>query len=108
MAITQSQSNDVGPTQRALGRYIDTGTVAAFNITCGFKPRYVRVVNTTSRDMYEWFEGMADASAIKTVAAGTRTLITSNGVTPLGNGFTIGLDTDVVVTSEQISWLAEG
>lgn len=108
MAITQTQTNDAGVVQRALGRYIDTGTVAAFDLDIGFKPRYVRVINTTSRDMYEWFEGMADASAIKTVAAGTRTLITSNGITPLENGFTVGLDTDVVVTSEQLSWLAEG
>ena len=108
MAITQTKSNDAGVVHRALGRYIDTGTVAAFDLTTGFKPRYVRVINTTSRDMMEWFEGMADDSAIKTVAAGTRTIITSNGITPLGNGFTVGLDTDVVVTSEQLSWLAEG
>ena len=108
MAITQSKSNDVGVVNRALGRYITTGTAAAIAIDCGFEPRYVRVVNTTSRDMVEWFEGMADASAIKTVAAGTRTKITSLGITPSAHGFTIGLDTDINVTSEQLSWLAEG
>ena len=108
MAITSSKTNDVGPVQRCLGRYLDTGTVAEFDFTTGFKPRYVRVVNVTSRDMLEWFEGMDDASAIKTVAAGTRTLITTLGITPLSNGVTIGLDTDVVVTSEQLSILCEG
>lgn len=109
MTITKTNTNDAGPVQRALGRYLDTGTVAEFDIdTVGFKPRYIRVVNVTSRDMLEWFEGMADASAIKTVAAGTRTLITTLGITPLANGFTVGLDLDVVVTSEQLSWLAEG
>jgi len=109
MAITKSKTNDSGSVQRAIGRYIDTGTVAEFDITdVGFKPRYVKVVNVTSRDMLEWYEGMADASAIKTVAAGTRTLITTLGITPLENGFTVGLDLDVNVTSEQISWKAEG
>ena len=108
MAITSTGTNDAGPTQRAVGRYLDTGTVAEFDLTIGFKPRYVKVVNTTSRDMLEWFEGMDDASAVKTVAAGTRTIITTLGITPLENGFTVGLDLDVVVTSEQLSWLAEG
>lgn len=109
MTITKTSSNDAGVVQRALGRYIDTGTVAEFDVTTvGFKPRYVKVVNTTSGDMLEWFEGMADASAIKTVAAGTRTIITTLGITPLENGFTLGLDLDVNVTSEQLSWIAEG
>jgi hypothetical protein len=107
MAETLTQSNS--PIQNhGVGRVLDTGTVAARDITLGFKPRVVRVINVTSRDMMEWYEGMADASAVKTVAAGTRTLITSNGITPTANGFTIGLDTDVVVTSEQISWEAVG
>jgi len=56
----------------------------------------------------EWFEGMDDDSGLKTVAAGTRTLSTSLGITVSASGFTMGLDTDVVVTSEQISWIAIG
>ena len=108
MAITSTKSNDAGPVQRCLGRYLDTGTVKEFDFTTGFKPRYVRVVNVTSKDMLEWYEGMADASAIKTVAAGTRTLITTLGITPLVNGITIGFDLDVVVSSEQLSIYCEG
>ena len=56
----------------------------------------------------EWFEGMADSEAYKRVAAGTGALITSNGIIPLDKGFTVGLDTDIHVTSEQLSWLALG
>lgn len=109
MTITSTQSNVPGSvSNHAVGRYLDTGTVAAFTITCGFKPRYVKVVNVTSRDQMEWFEGMADDSGVKTVAAGTRTLDVADAITPTVNGFTMGLDTDVVVTSEQISWLAMG
>lgn len=106
MAQTITTSPADGVHRVATGRYLDTGTVAAYAFSIGFTPKYVRVVNVTSGDMYEWFEGMAAASASKTVAAGTRTLITTLGITVSADGFTMGLDTDVNVTSEQVSWLA--
>jgi hypothetical protein len=108
MAVTQSQDNGDGINRFAAGSYLTDGTAAAIDISCGFTPRYVRVVNETSRDMMEWFDGMTDAHAVKTVAAGTRTTITSLGITPATDGFTIGLDTDVNVTDEQIRWVAFG
>jgi hypothetical protein len=107
MAITSTQTQSA-VRNHVIGRYLDTGTVAAFTITLGFKPRHIKVANVTSGDMVEWFEGMADASGIKSVAAGTRSLITSNGITPTADGFTVGLDTDICYTSEQLSWVAEG
>ena len=109
MSITSTQSKGSGSVVNiAVGRYLDTGTVASFTITTGFRPRYVKVSNVTSRDQMEWFEGMTDDTGVKTVAAGTRTLSASLGITDNANGFTMGLDTDVVVTSQQISWLALG
>ena len=45
----------------------------------GFTPRYIRVWNVTDRVSIEWFEGMAANTALKTAAAGTQTLETSNG-----------------------------
>jgi hypothetical protein len=107
MAITSTQTTHQ-VRNYAVGRFLDTGTVAAAVITTGFKPRYVLVSNVTSRDQVEYFEGMAAASAVKMVAAGTRTLITSNGITVSDTGFTIGLDTDIMVSNEQISWVAIG
>lgn len=93
----------------ATGRYLDTGTVAAYTFTTGFKPRYVKVVNlAASSASFEWFEGMADASAWKTAVDGTAALVTTNGITVSDTGFTLGLDTDVNVSSEQISWMALG
>lgn len=106
MAQTVSQVNPGNSSNMATGRILDTGTVAAFVVTCGFKPRYVRVLNNTSGDQEEWIEGMAAASAMKKVAAGTTSLITSNGITVSEHGFTIGLDTDINVTSEQLTWMA--
>ena len=93
----------------ATGRYLDTGTVAAYEFETGFKPRYVKVVNlSASSSSFEWFEGMADASAWKVSTSGAFSLVTTNGITVSNNGFTLGLDTDVNVSSEQISWMALG
>lgn len=108
MAQTVTQKNPHNVHQFATGRILDTGTVAAFPITLGFKPRHVVVINNTSSDREEWVEGMASPSAIKQVAAGTGSAITTNGITVTDNGFTIGLDTDINVTSEQLTWYAEG
>ena len=109
MAVTSSQvKNSASVFNLAVGSYITSSTAAAFTITTGFKPLWVRVVNETSGDMYEWYHGMADAEAVKTVAAGTRSIITTLGITQLSYGFTVGLDTDVNVINEQLSWMAVG
>lgn len=108
MAITQTQSNN-HVRNVATGRYITSSTAAAIALALGFTPRYVKVVNNTSGDIFEWFEGMAAASATKvTGATGVVTLVTSNGITVSGTTLTIGLDTDVNVINEQLSWIAIG
>lgn len=109
MTITSTQSKHPASVNNvAVGRYLTDTTAAAYNITTGFKPRFVRVINLTDRNENVWLEGMADASALHIVAAGTRTLITTLGITPLTYGFTVGLDTAVNVTDKQISWIAIG
>jgi len=109
MAITSTQSYGKGIVNTAVGRYITTGTAAAFVITTGFKPRYVKVVNLAATgSQVEWYEGMADASGHKRVTAGDMTVITTLGITVSATGFTVGLDTDLNVTSEQLSWIAIG
>lgn len=106
MAQTVTQKNPDSQSNMATGRILDTGTVAAFPVVTGFKPRRVVVMNNTSGDIEEWIEGMAAASAMKRVAAGTCALITTLGITVSDYGFTIGLDTDINVTSEQLTWAA--
>lgn len=108
MAVTSTQDNGDGIMRFAEGSYITSSTAAAFDITCGFTPRYVRVVNETSGDVEEWFSGMTDGHAMKRVAAGTNAAITSLGITPLTYGFTVGLDTDINVINEQLRWIAIG
>ena len=66
-----------------------TGTGVAINISLGFIPDYVRIVNVTDGDtIHEWFYGMGAADAIKAInvvdsgssgAAGL-SLITSAGI----------------------------
>ena len=110
MAQTITQvKNSASVVQIAVGRYLDTGTVAAYTFTTGFRPLYVKVQNLASTGAtLEWYHGMADASAWKSVTAGDGSLITTLGITPLSYGFIFGLDTDTNVTSEQVSWLAIG
>ena len=110
MTQTITQANPLVTSRIATGRYLDTGTVAAYTFTLGFKPRYVRVINSAATGgSFEWFEGMADDSAIKRLAAdGVQSLVTSNGITVSDTGFILGLDTDINVTSEQVSFVAIG
>jgi len=108
MATTSTQTHHQ-VRNMAVGRYLDTGTAAAITITCGFKPRYVKVQNLAATgSTSEWYEGMADASAVKRVTAGDMTVPTTLGITVAEDGFVIGLDTDLNVTSEQLSWMAMG
>lgn len=107
MAITtNTQSNSNGVSNRAIGKIItDGGAAAAATITLGFTPRYVRFVNLTDRITDEWFEGMASASSLHAVAAGTMTLETTNGIAVSGPSFTVTATT--LVASKTFYWVAE-
>jgi hypothetical protein len=52
----------------------------------------------------EWNTAMPNASGFKTLPHDTAqfAFLTSNGITPLANGFTIGADTDLNVSGELI------
>lgn len=117
MSVTQTQSNvPASVCNIAVGRYLSSDTAAAITITIGFKARYIEVWNVTAASTglvcVKWFEGMAAASAIKMYDAGSSEagleLITSLGITVSDKSFVIGLDTDLNVISEQLSWMAIG
>lgn len=70
----------------------------------GFTPKYVRFENATDRIMVEWFEGMAEDTCIKTVAAGTRTLETTNkGISLATLSSTIAGSTDATARTVLVS-----
>jgi phosphatidylserine synthase len=106
MAITTNiQDGFGGVANHSTGLIVtDAGAAAAATIVCGFAPRLVRFHNVTDRISDEWIEGMAAASSIHTIAAGTRTLETTNGITVVPNGFTVTAAT--LLASKSFSWEA--
>ena len=68
----------------------DATAIVATNyvtITIGFIPKYIVWSNDTDSIMNEWREGMAQDSAINTLAAGTRSLSVTGGT----RGFIVGV-----------------
>lgn len=75
-----------------------TGNGAALNISVGFIPDHVRIVNTTTVGFDEWYQGMAAGTSVTAatdVAAGA-VRAAPGGVTAFagsgdaGEGFTVG------------------
>lgn len=119
MTLATTQSNSASVTNTAMGRRSGTRTAADFTITLGFDPRYFVIENLTDRVKCEWFDGMNQGDYIKTIANGTRTLETGDGVivrnsvTDHANGVAGTVDIDVSVDSietddDQIQWMAVG
>ena len=83
---------------------------SALNVICGFKPRLVRILNTTNKSVGEWNDSLPDAAVFKTIDSGVGTTdisyATSNGITPLFNGFTIGTDAAINNNNDVIFWVA--
>lgn len=104
---TDTQTNLSGVTNHAVGRAVtDSATAAATTFTLGFAPRIVRFHNLTDRISDEWFEGMAAYESLHTVAAGTRTLETTNGISVSGNTFTVKAAT--MAANKTFAWEAIG
>lgn len=104
MTTTATQTNAIEIARVATGAYLDdAATPDAASITLGFTPRLILVDNVTDRIKLTWYEGMTSAHAVKDVAAGTRTLETSGGVTQSGKTFGFA-----VTQNKQYRWVAFG
>jgi hypothetical protein len=108
MALTtNTQSNTMGVANHAVGQIVtDSGSAVDTTITIGFVPRVVRFHNLTDRISDEWFEGMSAFNSLHTVAAGTRTLETTNGISVSSNTFTVKAAT--ILASKSFYWEAIG
>jgi len=108
------------------------GTGASIDITLGFIPNHVTLLNTEGLARLDWTSDMPAAAGVKQITAGTMTYITTLGISPLGStsgltvsadntltdnntitmtnpkGFRIGADTDMNVSGEDIYWVATG
>jgi hypothetical protein len=104
MAITSSTKSSPTHKNVAYGAFIDTGTVKQSAVKLGFRPRYIKLVNATDRVTYEWHEGMASGTTIKTAAAGTRTLDTGDAaiaVAAEGASISLGATADAWTVYDQ-------
>lgn len=83
-----------------------TGTAAAITVNCGFKPKYVRLINETQLATAEHVDGMAAARMALTddSGAGTTdiTVVTSAAITLTPTGFIIGTNATINSASDVI------
>lgn len=91
--------------QQGYGSLLGTGSLKEVR-SVGWRPREVKLVNQASGDELRWSEGMPDGGGLKRVAAGTATVLTSGGITPLSDGFSLGADSDMNVADEQVFYVA--
>lgn len=109
MALTtNTKTYASGIVNHAVGKVVtDGGAAAATTFTVGFVPRVVRFHNFTDRISDEWYEGMAAYEALHTVAAGTRTLETTNGIS-VGTDGTFTVKAATILASKTFYWEAIG
>jgi len=81
----------------------------------GFEPVKVRVTNLTNGAVLDWCDDQGDGAGVKTAPAGTKSIISSNGITVLAAtatlpaGFRLGNLADLNdTTTETIQWEAWG
>jgi hypothetical protein len=105
MAVTSTQK-DSHIARNASGSYLDdAGTPAAATINLGFQPRYFAWHNVTDRISYEWFDGNANGTTLKTVAAGTRTLDTTDVAISVSGGI-VTIGAAAILQNKQYRWTA--
>ena len=112
MALTTNTSEVSGSVvNHSTGKLVtDASAAAAVTLTIGFVPRVFRLVNITDRITYEWYTGMTNPGAVKTVAAGTRTLETTEGFTfgtvALGTADNVTIPATIMLASKTFHWEA--
>lgn len=94
-----------GRSRQVIGSF--TGTGAEIEVrSVGFRPSQVELINVDGVAIARWTAQMADASALKEITDGTKSFITTDGITPLSNGFKLGADTDLNVDGELVHYVA--
>lgn len=112
MALTtNTQATSSGVVNHSTGVLVnDAGGAVAVTLNVGFVPRVFRIHNATDRISYEWYNGMTNPGAIKTAAAGTRTLETTEGPTIGGaatnNAGDVSVPATIILASKTFVWEA--
>ena len=103
MALVSATSRGAGINNLATGSFTSDNT--ATTISLGFKPVWVKVINSTDTIVWEKLEGLAAANSVKTVGAGTTTIDTGSAILINADG-TVTLSATAVGNSKAISWIA--
>ena len=110
MATDTPDDQTNGVCNYATGKF--TGAGAEVDVTVGFTPRIVRVVNATDRITDEKYAQMGATEVIHTVATGVRTLDTNSLIVfadPLTDGFRgFTIAAAAAISAKVIYWEAIG
>lgn len=111
MTITAIQKDGRTLDPFTSGSYFDDAASPALTvITLGFIPRYFRWENVTDRIGWEWFDGAANGTTLKTVAAGTRTLDTTDVAISVSSANqssgTVTIAAAAILQNKQYRWQA--
>lgn len=109
MATDTATSQAQGVVNFATGSF--TGAGAAVDVTCGFVPRRVHLINVTDRIQQIWQEGMAATTTLNIAANGDATADTGTLVEPTNSadafrGFQIAAG--AAVNAKAYVWSAWG
>lgn len=105
--VLNTQSNADGVSNIATGHVTtDSGTAVDTTFGLGFTPRKVVFINLTDRITDEWYEGMVSGASLHTIAAGTRTYVSTGGITIGDKSFTI--PAALILASKEFAWEALG
>tara|TARA_R110000868_G_scaffold19150_3_gene82779 strand:+ start:740 stop:1054 length:315 start_codon:yes stop_codon:yes gene_type:complete len=102
MATVNATTQAGGVANFASGSFTSDNTATV--VTLGFKPRCIKVINSTDVIVWEKIEGMAAANSVKTTSSGTTTVDTGSAVLIADLSFTISAT--AAGSSKAISWIA--
>lgn len=85
-----------------------TGTGSEFDVEkVGFRPNVVELFNEDELCFMRWTETMGDA-ALAIQKDATTSKVTTAGITPIANGFTVGTNADLNTSGELVHFVAYG
>lgn len=97
-----SQTNGEGFTRMATGEFTTADTTTA-EITLGFKPRRIDIIDESTQETYVWISTMGATDILQRIDNGTAAMDTTQVITAGDRGFTF-----VPKASKTYSWCAIG
>lgn len=88
------------------GAFVSNGASQTVNVV-GFRPTVVDIYDLVTPANGHWQDTFADGTMFKRIANGTGSLVAApNGITPVNNGFTLGVDAALNVNTHTVHFTA--